>query len=131
MGGLACVFYGCRDPFEVDDLDLMLRPTIGNIKRFLSALASAGINAPAAASALARPGVQIPLKREFYLDVLTPPVSATFEGLCTHAQPAVMNGILVHVVGRDGLITLKRLVVQSLGEAVSKHHADLNRLEGV
>jgi hypothetical protein len=129
VGGLACVFYGCRDPFEVDDLDVMLNPTIENMELFLSALPSIGVGAPATPERLAQPGVQVPLKALHHIDALTPPKGIQFSDLSRHAQPAAVNGVALRVVGRDGLVALKRIAAQGTGE-VAKHAADLARLVG-
>ena len=123
------MFYGCRDQFEVDDLDVMLNPSAGNMELFLSALPSIGVGAPAPLERLAQPGVRIPLKALHYIDALTPPKGMQFAELSEHAQPATVNGVPLLIVGRNGLVALKRIAVQGTGE-VGKHAADLARLVG-
>lgn len=130
IGGVACVFHGCRDRFEVDDLDVLLRPSTENMERFITALERVGLKRPAEPSELARPAVQIPLKTIHYMDAVTPPPGMPFDLLSSGAQSTTVNGVPVRVVSRDSLVLLKHAAVAAGGDAAGKHGADLRRLSG-
>lgn len=78
VGGTATAFYGCRNRDEVDDLDLLINPTSTNEKKLRNLLRSLKhpINDPE--DVLTKSKVRIPLKKTFYLEILTPP----YEGYC-------------------------------------------------
>lgn len=130
VGGLAVAYHGCRDIFEVDDLDLMLCPEEMNIQRFISALAELGLRDSLSPSELAKANVQIPFKHDFYLDILTPPPSMDFTVMYRSSIQARLNGNHIRVIDRQNLIALKRLAVESTTKVYEKHRIDLKCLEG-
>jgi len=72
VGGAAVAFYGCRSADEVDDLDLMVNPTLDNEKKLICLFKTIGIDSTEVR--LAGPKFrQIIVKSTFYLDILTPP----------------------------------------------------------
>ncbi|WP_171088939.1 hypothetical protein [Usitatibacter rugosus] len=132
VGGLAVVFHGCRDPSNVDDLDILLDPSPGNAERFATLMLSVLPGANITASQLAKPKVQMPVKRDYLLDVLTPPPEFSFSELDSRAEVAILNGSTrVRVIGRADLAAMKRLAVASVGKDLAKHQNDLQCLEAV
>ncbi len=131
VGGLAVVYYGCRDPMVVDDLDLMLNPSQDNIQRFLGSLNKLELNVTWSIEELSKSNIQLPIKRDFYLDVLTPPDGIEYESLKQFSSASLLNNISVKVVSREGLIALKRLAIHKLTEEARKHENDLHCLDVV
>ena len=131
VGGLAVVFHGCRDAMAVDDLDLMLNPSQDNAQRFLSSLTRLALSAAWSVEELSKPNIQLPIKRDFYLDVLTPPDGIEYEALKQRSSAARLNNIPVQVVSREDLIALKRRTIHKLTEEARKHENDLRCLEAV
>lgn len=130
VGGLAVAFYQCRDPDDVDDLDLMLRPDEPNMRNLISTLLALGHECSWSARDLAKPNVQVPIKNIYYLDILTPPACLAWDELVYSVAPALLNGIPVRVIGRNHLIALKQTAVESAKRVSTKHIEDLRRLEG-
>jgi hypothetical protein len=126
VGGMAVKAYRCRD--VVEDLDLMLNPSDANVQRLLHALHDLGLNVPWPAKRLSKPNVQIPLKRDFNLDVLTPPDGIDYKSLKQRSETACINNIPVYVVSRTDLIELKRIALTRVQNEVAKHQRDLECL---
>jgi hypothetical protein len=85
VGGLAVVYHDCRDPMAVDDLDLMLNPSKENMARFLSSLAALSLQALWSTKELSKPNIRLPVKRDFYLDILTRPFHSNGENFYAKA----------------------------------------------
>ena len=98
VGGMAVKVYRCRE--VVDDLDVMLNPTDANIQRFFHALHVSKLNVPSSTKTVSKPNVQIPLKLDLNLDVLTPPDGMDYESLKQCSSAININNITVHVVSR-------------------------------
>ncbi len=128
VGGLAVVFHGCRDVTAVDDLDLMVDPTQENAQRFLQSLCELQLNATWPAQELSMPNVQLPIKRDFYLDVLTPPDGIEYRAMKQHSERASLNSISVRFVSLEDLIELKHIAVERQKEDIEKHQRDLQCL---
>lgn len=129
VGGLAVVFHGCRDEMSVDDLDLMLNPSKDNAENFIACLANLGLSVTWSTQDFSKPNVQLPIKRDFYLDILTPPANIEYEMLIRHALDAGLNKIPIKVVSREDLIALKRIAVKRQESEIVKHRSDLQCLE--
>jgi len=131
VGGLAVVFYKCRNPQNVDDLDLLLNPTAKNAERFISVLSQNVLCPLPSVAQVATPNFQIPLKilPLFYIDVLTPVEDVNFDELFIRSEGALLQGIIpVRVVSRRDLIEMKRIVVRKLSKEKQKHENDLRCL---
>jgi hypothetical protein len=128
VGGIAVVYHGCRNPMEVDDLDILINPTLDNAERFIESLPELNLKPPFKATDIAKPKVQIPIKKIYYLDVLTPPEGIEFVELMDRSLPAILNSLAVKVVSRPDLIALKKIAVQEEG-STEKHEKDLACLE--
>jgi hypothetical protein len=142
VGGLAVVFHKCRNPQNVDDLDLLLNPSAENAERFLSVFSSPNLrklynlesDQLPSVPQLARPNVQIPLKVEpmVYMDFFTPPEDVNFSELYSRSECASLNGnISVHVISRLDLVERKRRDIRMLSKDKKKHEDDLRCLEVV
>lgn len=107
IGGLA-VKYFCPER-EVDDLDVLIDPTLENAQRVVSVLDRFCPGHGLSATALAGPGKQLPLKKHLYLDVLTPrEETPDFEALWKTAIPAQLFQLKVMLPSLSSLMTLKR-----------------------
>jgi hypothetical protein len=125
---LPLYFHGCRDIGTCDDLDLMLNPTEENGQRLLDCLLSLGLQAGWSAKDISRHNVQLPIKRDFYLDVITPPDDIEYQSMKQRSLAASLNNIFVQVVSREDLIALKRIAVRRQQGDVAKHQTDLRCL---
>lgn len=126
VGGLAVKFYRCRD--VVDDLDLMLNPSEANVQRFFHALRDLKLNVRCSTEEVSKPNVQIALKIDFNLDVLTPPAGIDYDSLKQRSSTTPINNIPVHVVSRKDLIELKRIALTRQESDIAKHQRDLQCL---
>ena len=134
VGGLAVVFYKCRNPDGADDLDLLLNPTEENAKRFVSVLSQNALYPLPSVTQVARPNFRIPLKilPLFYIDVFTPSEDVNFGELFSRSEGASLNdNIPVRVISRLDLIDMKRRTVRMLSGDKKKHEDDLRSLEVV
>lgn len=129
VGGAAVAAHGCRDMTAVDDLDIVIDPTTDNVEKLIAVLAACHINFPHPVAALAKLGVQLPVKQlYYYLDVLTPR-DTSFADMLEKSVPATLDRIAVRVAGRDDLIAMKRFAIAQDDANRPKHEADLARLE--
>lgn len=129
VGGAAVAAHGCRDMTAVDDLDIVIDPTTDNVEKLIAVLAACHINFPHPVAALAKLGVQLPVKQlHYYLDVLTPR-DTSFADMLEKSVPATLDRIAVRVAARDDLIAMKRFAIAQDDANRPKHEADLARLE--
>lgn len=128
VGGMAVAFYGCREPDEVNDLDLLLDPDQTNVDRFRLALAAEGGDVNWDMRRLCKPKVQMPLKSDFYVDILTPDKETPFSTLLAASMPATLNGVAVRIIGKNHLIQLKSEAAESTRIVAEKHARDLRCL---
>jgi hypothetical protein len=134
VGGLAVVFYRCRDPLKVDDLDLLLNPSLENAGRFIEYCWPRDLIPRPTVAQVARPNLQIPIKYipVFYLDILTPREDIGFDELSGRSESALLQGTIpVRVISRRDLIALKRIAIQNFSNDKQKHEDDLRCLEAV
>jgi hypothetical protein len=141
VGGLAVEFHKCRDPEKVDDLDLLLNPSVENAERFRGILSSPDLKKLynleelyplPSVSQLAGPNFQMPLKLEpmFCMDFFTPPQDINFSDLYSRGECVLLNGsIPVRVISRADLVERKRRDVQTFSKDKKKHEDDLRCLE--
>jgi len=132
VGGVAVQFYGCRDFREVDDLDLLLNPEIGNAHAFVHCLSTLVVNVKFTAHQLTQPKVLLPIKvNDFYLDIITPKTGIQFPELSERSEGAHIGKADVRVIARDDLIKMKQDAIEHLEEDVDKHRTDLGCLLAV
>jgi hypothetical protein len=120
---MAVKFHRCRE--LVDDLDLMLNPTDANVQRFSYALHVSKLNVPSSTKTVSKPNVQIPLKLDLNLDVLTPPDGIDYESLKKCSSAININNITVHVVSRKDLIELKHIALTREENEIAKHQREI------
>jgi hypothetical protein len=142
VGGLAVVFYKCRNPNDLDDLDLLLNPSVVNAERFINVLSSPNIKKlynlelcrlPSVPQ-VARANFHIALKFDSMLDidVFSPPEDVSFGQLFSRSECASLNvNIPVRVISRLDLVEMKRRAVRMLFRDKKKHEDDLRCLEVV
>ena len=113
VGGLA-VKHFCPER-EVDDLDVMIDPTLENTERVIKVLDRFCPGHVLAAASLAGPGKQIPLKTHLlYLDVLTPRTETPdFEALWKTAVPARLFQLNLMLPSLNSLLALKRYAAET------------------
>ena len=104
IGGLAVSFY-CPQR-EVDDLDLLINPTLENAKKVEAALVSLGI-ASSEYIKLTKPKIQIQLKTLHYADIVTPEEDFDFKSLYSNSIMVEANEVPVCLPSIDDLIRLK------------------------
>jgi predicted nucleotidyltransferase len=131
IGGAAVAAHGCRNPFEVDDLDVLIDPRPENVGRVIEALVSSGFQA-FPTSYLAKPAVHASLKKlHLWLDLLTPREGENYPELLERSVPAKIDGLTVRVMGRDDLIAMKMRALAESETDAAKHRRDLERLQAI
>ena len=127
IGGVAVKFHGCREEF--DDLDIMIEPTVKNGSSFLDGIRSLGLHPHCTAQQLGHSNKQIPLKNEYYADILTPPPGIDFQELYARGLNGYVNDIPVRFIALEDLIILKEIAVSHTQSELSKHQGDLDCLQ--
>lgn len=126
VGGAAVAVHGCRRVHEVADLDVLIDPSTENASRVLNSIPAQYFSTLPPVTALARPSVQLPLKAwHFLMDILTPEQGDDFQRLMDRSVEALLDGLVVRVVGRDDLVSMKEAAVSRLGAELNKHQRDL------
>ena len=129
VGGLAVSWY-CHDR-QADDMDLLVNPTPDNSARITQALCSLPsmpMNCYTNDS-FAKPGLQVPLKKFYYAELLTPrKEDPTFSDLAKDAVDAKLFGIPVRLASITRLIRMKEQAVAAAEAQREKHLADIDRL---
>ena len=126
VGGLAVSWY-CADR-QADDMDLLVNPTKENAIRISQALSQLryAVTDP---QCFCRPGVQVPLKKEHYAELLTPRTDGpNYESVTQQAVRGKVLGVPVLVASAQSLIELKKLAVASEKAAMQKHLRDIECL---
>ena len=132
VGGVAVRIHNCREQFDVDDLDLLVEPTLDNARCIVDALSAATIDVQFKPEALARPGACIPLKvLHFCADILTPWKGIEFGELLQRSIPARLKLRALRVISRADLILMKEHAVSQLTSELEKHQRDLSCLRFV
>ena len=129
VGGLAVSWY-CHDR-QADDMDLLVNPTPDNSARITQALCilpSMPMNCYTSDS-FAKPGLQVPLKKFYYAELLTPrKEDPTFSDVTKDAVDARLFGIRVRLASITRLIRMKEQTVAAAEAQREKHLADIDRL---
>jgi hypothetical protein len=112
---------------EVDDLDVLIDPTVHNAQRAIEAANMGGLcQHRFDASQLAKPNVQWQLKKDYYLDILTPDTSINFEDVwITAIRADVAHSPGCIPVRIAGISTLIAMLVSSENP---KHQKDVELL---
>lgn len=127
IGGLAVAWH-CTSR-QADDMDLLVEPTEDNSARVAHALTMLG-HSGFSSSSFAGPGIQVPLKKSFYAELLTPretgPSYSTIEATAADAK---LFNIPVRVASIAMLIQMKRQSAESAVNQAAKHRGDIILLE--
>ncbi|MDD5410488.1 MAG: hypothetical protein PHF31_03600 [Methylobacter sp.] len=127
IGGLAVAWY-CDDR-QADDMDLLVNPTTENSARISRALDGLHMNSYTSDS-FTKPGLQVPLKRLYYAELLTPQKDGpTYFEVAKDAVDAKLFNIPVRLASVASLIRLKELAVASAETQKDKHIRDIERLK--
>lgn len=130
VGGCALAGWGLRELAAVDDMDLLIQPTLKNAESLLNALTVAGFPSCFSATALTAPNKQIPLKNSsYYAELLTPRSELSFETESTLATVVSLFGFNVPIASRSTLLKMKTLAVTSLQKELEKHERDVLALQ--
>jgi len=128
IGGLAVAWH-CPER-QADDMDLLVDPSAENSARIVAALVKLRLHGFTVDS-FARLGLQVPLKGNYYAELLTPtreaPPFVETEAQAVHAK---LFNISVRVASVPALIAMKRHAVQVATEQREKHFKDIALLEG-
>lgn len=123
VGGLAVSWY-CASR-QANDMDLLVNPTKENSETVKNALGSLGLNG-FASDAFAKLGVQAPIKKVYYADIITPARSGlSFEDLMNGSSMGNLFNIAVHIPSVANLINMKESAVTSTEKELSKHQQDI------
>jgi hypothetical protein len=129
VGGAAVAAYRCRDETHIDEIDILIDPTIENCGRVIAALTASGVGIPFSPSDLAQPNKRVPIhSMQHDADIMTPKPDKDFADLIGRSVSATMIDIDVPVIGISDLIDMKRLAAQE-SEDSAKHQRDLDRLK--
>jgi hypothetical protein len=123
VGGLAVSWY-CSSR-QANDMDVLVNPTKGNSEKVANALARLGLNGFASDS-FANLGVQAPIKKFHYADIITPARGElTFEELMKGSIIGKLFDIPVYIPSIENLIKMKESAVISTEKLLSKHQQDI------
>lgn len=127
VGGLAVAWH-CTER-QADDMDLLIDPTIENSARTSKALAQLGLTGFTLES-FARPGLQVPLKQNYYAELLTPESGGlSYTEVESTAVSARLFGLPVLVASVATLLKMKRHAAAAADGQRQKHEADIALLE--
>lgn len=127
IGGLAVAWH-CSER-QADDMDLLVEPTAENSARIANALAGVRITGFSSES-FWKQSLQIPLKRTFYAELLTPREgSLSFSEVEAGAVNAKLFNIPVRLASVSALLEMKKYAVRSMTEQQDKHLKDIALLE--
>jgi predicted nucleotidyltransferase len=127
VGGLAVAFYGCRDEIRVEEIDIVINPTISNATKIISLAIDFGYQPRIHPQDLAGPKKQMPLKNWHHqIDVLTPSEDIIFEHLMSRSNEFFLGDTSVNVIGLNDLIAMKQIAADHSDDP--KHKVDLERL---
>lgn len=123
IGGLAVSWY-CSSR-QANDMDILVNPTKENSEKITNALGSLGLNG-FANNSFAKPGVQAPIKKIYYCDIITPARSGlTFEDLMRGSVMGKLFNIPVYIPSVENLIKMKESVAASTEKELNKHQQDI------
>lgn len=127
VGGLAVAWH-CRER-QADDMDLLIEPTTENSSRVSQGLARLGLTGFGPES-FARLGLQVPLKQNYYAELLTPePTGLSYQEVESCAVDAKLFGMPVRVASVETLIQMKKRAAACAEGQCQKHEADIALLE--
>jgi predicted nucleotidyltransferase len=131
VGGAAVAFYECREIHEIDDLDILVDPTIESAEKIVEVATKAASDAGRPlqsidAKNLAKPKVQFPFKFDpFYAEFLTAKSSDHFSSLFSRSIATRANDFTLKIVSLEDLIVMKAEVADQVQTALDKHANDL------
>ena len=126
VGGLAISWHSAER--TADDLDILVDNSQHNDQSISAALVQLGFDCPPSGSFLSL-GIQMPLKRRFYADILTPRSGApSFLECYEDSVPALLFNIPVRVASIPTLIALKQFAAAQSRDSHAKHMADIEIL---
>ena len=132
VGGAAMAAYGCRDAVDVDDLDLLVSPTLENAQKIFSALSAAQIRLSAEPQSLAKFAVQMPIKNwQYWAELITPLEGFKFEEMLEAAVAIKFRSGTLYIVSLSDLRKMKEAVIADTQRLLAKHQRDLECLRNI
>ncbi len=129
IGGVA-ISWHCKERLA-DDLDLLVCPSPENSRRIAQVLGNLGY-ANISVTSFEKNGLQIPLKKVFYAELLTPISGGpTFESVFVDAEFGQLFGCRVRIASRVCLRLMKEQVISLTKGKISKHVDDLWLLNAI
>ncbi|MBT4162852.1 MAG: hypothetical protein HOC70_13770 [Gammaproteobacteria bacterium] len=131
VGGAAVAFHECREPDDVDDLDILVRPEPSNIEKLNQALRSMNTGQSVDLDEASRPSKHLSIRRNCKVDILTPHEDEVYDEIKDSSIFSVVFSNNIHVVSKPHLISMKRRAIEEFGSLEAKHKEDLLCLEAV
>ena len=132
VGGAATAAYGCRDAVDVDDLDLLVSPTLENAQKIFSALFAAQIPLTAEPESLAKLAVQMPIKNwPYWAELITPREGFRFGEMLEASVAIKFRSRILHIVSLSDLRKMKEAAVADTQRLIVKHQRDLECLRNI
>jgi hypothetical protein len=126
VGGTALAVHDCRGAADVDDLDILISPTIENAQRTYSALTAAQVTLCARPESLTKLAIQIPIKNcQYWAEVLTPRKGFDFEEMLRSSLPISFRSRTLYIASRNDLLKMKEDAVSEVSRVLAKHEKDL------
>lgn len=124
VGSTAVRFY--LPDREVDDLDLLIEPTLMNAEIIVGTINEFGFPCACEPSALTKPKAQLSHKNYLYLDILTPDAETNFQHVLATSADAEVECQSAHIQLHIAGISTLLMMLRSSHE--DKHRRDIEML---
>jgi hypothetical protein len=144
IGGVALAYHGVRDPFEVDDLDLLFEPSKKTAERIVPAICNL-LSRKVLTETAVKPGSKLMFRSPdpFYADLIFAEETERAPEIICGAAFVPVGNITLRLASVDHLRTMKKRVVElfreelktlkgdrrELEEKLKKHQRDLDALD--
>ncbi len=128
IGGVALAYYGFRDPFEVDDLDLLLEANKRTAEAVTSTL-SALIPHSLVLESTIRPGTKLMLRDTFYADLIFAETTERALDIINGSTLVTDGGTRLRLASVDRLRIMKEQVIKEFREQLRKLERDTKEFQ--
>ena len=123
VGGLAVSWY-CSAR-QADDMDILVNPTEENSQKVANALTDLNLHGFSAHS-FSKLGVQAPIKRHYYVDIITPSTKGpAFSDIVSSSVQAKLFKLPIRIASPEKLISMKEQAAESSEADLKKHRDDI------